>query len=255
MLTRRNFMKGSMSVAGCSFCGRYAKAQSASTYSSSAGCMLEDWEAAPLMQDEDIISYATGNEPIIPQSGIPGFDRALANSLARLTAVFNVLPGFGYYDDTGSNNAYATRAKRMNNDDGTVLFGKSMLQDLLTRTEAPDAAVLAVCAHEYGHIAQYKYGLQDRLMAGQPTVRRAELNADYLAGYFAGKRKLANANFPAVIFATTQQSFGDNNVNSKGHHGTGQERGAAVQAGFEAAFTQKLDLNGAIAAGLAYVGA
>jgi predicted metalloprotease len=38
----------------------------------------------------------------------------------------------------------------------------------------PDVAVTAICAHEYGHILQFKRGLIPRLQAGQTTVKRAE---------------------------------------------------------------------------------
>ncbi|WP_287195341.1 metalloprotease [Mesorhizobium sp.] len=208
------------------------------------------------MEGQEIIAYASGNEEIVPKSGIAGFDRALANSLARLTHAFDVLPGFGYYDEKpGENNAYATPAVRLERADGTVLFGTRMLQDLLQRHESPDAAVLAVCAHEYGHIVQYKYNLRDRLLANQNTVRKLELNADYFAGYFAGVRKLENSNFPAAVFANTQHSFGDFNTGSKGHHGTPNERAAAVVLGFVAAHDKRLTFQQAIEDGLAQVGA
>ena len=52
--------------------------------------------------------------------------------------------------------------------------------------EHPDVAVSAVCAHEFGHITAIKYGLMKRLKDGQPSVKRSELHADFLAGYFAG---------------------------------------------------------------------
>lgn len=255
-LSRRAFLGGVILASGCIACERLAQAQSMSTYGASGGCWLQPDEAAPLMEDTEIISYATGNEDILPKSGIAGFDRALARSLARLTNTFDVLPGFGYYtEQPGEDNAYATPAVRLDRADGTVLFGTRMLERLLHRPEAPDAAVLAVCAHEYGHIVQSKYDLRNRLLAGQATVRRLELNADYLAGYFAGRRKLENGNFPAAVFASTQHSFGDFNTSSKGHHGTPDERAGAVVAGFEAAHSKRLDFQQALEDGLAYVGA
>ena len=51
----------------------------------------------------------------------------------------------------------------------------------------------------------------------------------------------------------TQFTFGDNMVQSPSHHGTSDERAAAVVKGFEAAYRQKQNLNDAIATSLRYV--
>ncbi|WP_133493669.1 metalloprotease [Stakelama pacifica] len=215
-------------------------------------------EAAPLLSAaQDVISYASGNEPIVLKSGNAVFDRSLAKSLARMTALFGVLPGFAYFDEPmgEGSNAYATSAVRLDRDDGTVLFGTRMLKGLLGRPTAPDAAVLAVCAHEYGHIVQYRRGLSARLNAGQSTVKRQELHADYLAGYFAAVRKIENANFSSVTFATTMYDLGDTAFHSRNHHGTHDERAAAVMAGFSARKERGLTVDQAIADGLNYVGA
>ena len=44
--------------------------------------------------------------------------------------------------------------------DGTVLFGVRLLRKLMNdfANDNPDAAVAAVCAHEFGHIVQYQEG-------------------------------------------------------------------------------------------------
>jgi predicted metalloprotease len=119
--------------------------------------------------------------------------------------------------------------------------------------EAPDACIAAVCAHEFGHILQYKRGLYSQLKVGQPTSRRVELQADYFAGYFAGIRKRERSSFPAAVFAMTQYTFGDNMANEPQHHGTPQERGAAVVAGYQAAYHDNCDLDSAIERGMQYV--
>ena len=84
-------------------------------------------------------------------------------------------------------------------------------------------------------------------------MKRLELHADFLAGYFAGHRKRERQSFPAAVFAMTQYTYGDNMVNDQQHHGTQQERGAAVVAGFEASYRNNHGLGDAIQHGLNHV--
>jgi predicted metalloprotease len=104
-----------------------------------------------------------------------------------------------------------------------------------------------------GHILQYKLGLVRRVNDGQPTVKRLELQADFFAGYFSGTRKLERPGFPAAVFALTQYNAGDDKVSDPEHHGTNDERGAAVSRGFESAYRQRQSLSDAIEASVAYV--
>jgi hypothetical protein len=197
--------------------------------------------------------YETGHEPMISNSGDRDFDVALAHTLAMISDEFSVLPGFAYYDDYEGPNALATPAARRQRADGTVLFGQRLLKQLLATRESPDVAVAAVCAHEFGHILQYKHHLDERVGEGQPTVKRVELQADYFAGFFAGIRKREREDFPAAVFAVTQFESGDDRVNHPQHHGTKEERGAAISQGFEAGYRRRLSLSEAIEASLNYV--
>ncbi|WP_199189608.1 ImmA/IrrE family metallo-endopeptidase [Trinickia dabaoshanensis] len=216
--------------------------------------MLTPEQAASFFDDApDTRMYITGSEPMIPKSGNEKLDFALAQTLAKISDVFDVLPGFAYYDDSDGLNAYATPAVRLNRSDGTVLFGQRLLNRLMSGPENPDASVAAVCAHEFGHIVQHRKGLTQNLLAGQPTVKRAELQADFFAGYFAGVRKLQRANFPAAVFAMTQYNFGDNMINNPSHHGTPPERSDAITAGFKTAFTEKKSFAEALVSATNYV--
>ena len=218
------------------------------------GCILSVEDAKQFMDDQtDARLYITGNEPMIPRSGDKDFDLALAITLAKISRTLEVLPGFAYYDDYDGMNAYATSKVRLNNADGTVLFGQRLLRKLMRGRESPEVAVASVCAHEFGHILQFKHGLDHVVGTGQPTVKRIELQADFLAGYFAGIRKLERPSFPAAVFAMTQYNFGDNMVDDPGHHGTPDERGAAISRGFEAAFREKRRLREAIQISIRYV--
>jgi predicted metalloprotease len=124
----------------------------------------------------------------------------------------------------------------------------------------PEVGIVSVCAHEFGHIAQFKHKLEDelivmRLVDGerQPFVKRLELHADFMAGYFAGRRKLESPDFPAAVFATTQYNEGDNAYGDPHHHGTSAERGQAVVAGFDTGFRAQQSFEQALETGLRYV--
>ena len=218
------------------------------------GCVLTASEAQPyLAKASDTRVFLTGKEPMIPRSGNRNFDLALARTLSKAASVLEVLPGFAYYEDYDEFNAYATPAVRRDRADGTVLFGGGLLLDLMRGKESPEVSVAAVCAHEFGHIVQFKHDLQKVVQKGQKTARRGELQADFLAGYFAGVRKREKPDFPAAVFAATQSKFGDLDVDSPGHHGTPAERGAAIVKGFEAAYRQRLSLADTIVASTNYV--
>lgn len=217
------------------------------------GCVLSEPKAEPyLNRSSEARIFATGQEEIIPRSGDHIFDAALAHTLAHIATTFNVLPGFAYYEDDESHNAYATQAARLKNADGTVLLGTNLLSTILAKKENPDVAVTAICAHEFGHILQMKLGLYKEF-SGDATVKRTELQADYFAGYYAGLRKRSNSNYPAAVFALTQFNMGDDKANFEGHHGKPAERGDAVSNGFAASYHQNLSLGAAIEASARYV--
>ena len=217
------------------------------------GCVLPVASAGPFLdRSSESRLFVTGQEEIIPKSGDPLFDAALARTLAHIATTFEVLPGFAYYEDDEARNAYATRVPRLTNADGTVLFGTNLLKSIMIAKENPDVAVAAICAHEFGHVLQIKLGL-DQNFAREPTVKRSELQADFLAGYYAGLRKRANPDFPAAVFALTQFNLGDDRTTFEGHHGKPEERGAAVTNGFLASYQQRLQVSAAVEASTHYV--
>jgi hypothetical protein len=219
------------------------------------GCVLDDDEVDQYLSPSTKVQLLafTGNEPIIGSSGDREFDYALAQTLSRITDTFRVLPGFAFFDDFDKPNAYANPTSRLGRRDGTVLFGQHMLRRTLAWPESPDAAVTSVCAHEFGHILQYKLNLKRTLLAGQSTTKRLELHADYLAGYYAGLCKLRNSNYPAAVYATFMHSGGSYNANHPKFHGLPDERAAAVVRGFEVAYRERRNLGEAVQIGVNYV--
>ncbi len=218
------------------------------------GCMLDDDEAEPFLATATAQqTYRTGKEEIIASTGNREFDYALAQTLSRLTDTFNVLPGFAYYDDHDGENAYATQVRKLARADGSVLYGKRFFLSHMQKPEHPEVVVATLCAHEFAHILQFKHKLFRRLDAGQRTTKRSELHADFLAGYFSGRRKLEKPDFPAAIFATTLHELGDDNVDDEDHHGTSDERANAVVRGFKVGHDERHNLSDAIQVGINYV--
>lgn len=231
---RRQVVFGGLLTIGWMTCGSPCRAQSQTP----TGCFVPDDQRQYFIDRISTVnSFSSGNEQIEPRSGNSNLDRALAQSLGMLSRTFDVLPGFAYYRDDDQPNARAFTEPLLQRTDGTVLFGLGLLRTLLQRPQDPDAAVVAVCAHEYGHIVSYKNGMISRLDPSRTSPFRAEQFADYIAGFFAGARKRQRPNFPAVAFATTQRSFGGS---TRGSHGTGEERGEAVQRGFLDAYQRQL---------------
>lgn len=250
MFTRREVVLGGMLTLVSGFPCR-ARTSAARRY---YGCTLPESDVGRYYKSgTETRLYITGEEPMIPHSKDREFDSALARTLAKISDLFDVLPGFAYYDDHDSANAYATPSVRLAKADGTVLFGERLLRRLMSGNDSPDASVAAVCAHEFGHIVQYKRKLDKIVGAGETTTKRIELQADYFAGYFAGVRKRERPNFPAAVFAMTQFNAGDNMIDSPEHHGTPTERAAAISKGFEVAYRDRRSFTEAIHLSVNYV--
>ena len=203
---------------------------------------------AILAKTPQVYSY---DGEIIHASGNELLDRALSRALLRLSRDFDVLPGFGYYP---GNSAIATSAVKLARADGTVLFGLPFMQRLLSRPEHPDACVVAVCAHEFAHIVQYKTGIHNKLTTGERNVRKLELHADFMSGWFSGLRKLNNPDYPSVVFAALARDSGTQISDNPQFHGTPADRGNAVEQGFLAGARDKLSLKQALEAGIRHVG-
>ena len=255
MLTRRETLVGGLLtlILGTSTAHAACSCQS-DALAHNAGCMLDDAASeaafariAPLKGNK-----TTDDQPVM-SSGDRELDYAIGRTLTRLTAVFGVNPGFAYYEDGDRPNANASPKVRLGRADGTVLFGLNHLRKKLKSPEAPDVHVAATCAHEYGHILQFKRGLRKTIINGQPNVKRLELHADFLAGYFAGVSKLRDRNYPAAVYAVSRHAIGDYKVEKETHHGTPDERATATVRGFETAYRERRNLNDAIQMGMNYV--
>jgi hypothetical protein len=240
LANRRCFLSGfGAYIYICSSCNSAV----ASSYS---GCTLSARNYDSILGEG---SEAVGRNVLHKSSGDKVLDQAIANTLARLTEIGNVLPSFEFYDGDDGNNAWASPKGRSGKRDGTVAFGLTLLRSFLQYADRPGAVISAVCAHEFGHIAQYKFGAYKVLAANTATARRVELHADFLAGVFAGIKKRFSPGYPAELVAQTQFNLGDHFTNHPDHHGTPKERGDAVVFGFKSAYQDRLDFSQAYARG------
>jgi hypothetical protein len=252
MLTRREVVLGGALTLLWGSCA-CAQAEPGLRGRHSFGCTLDPAEAEPFLSTatEPQAFDSMTSPKIITSTGNRDFDYALAQTLSHLTDTFGVLPGFCYYDDYDGENAMATASSKLQRADGTVMYGKRYLMRCMSIAESPEAVVSATCAHEFGHIVQYKHRLDGALKQGQPNVKRLELHADFFAGYFAGSRKLAKPDYPAAVFATNRFARGDHNFDAQ-HHGTPEERAAAVVRGFETCYRERHNFADAIQIGMNY---
>jgi hypothetical protein len=226
---RRLLLGGLLTVVPLSVCPSCAKAQEYS------GCWTDDSSTQNLVGDHQ--SGQSAGEALVSKSGIDNLEEALVETLNMLSGLFGILPGFSYYRENGAPNAKATSYNFMKNrSDGTVLLGLKLLKNLLDLPENRDTAIVAVCAHEFAHILSYSNGMIDQLSPpGSKSSFRSEQFADYMAGYFAGRRKLLKSDFHAEAFAVTIGMYGDDT------HGTAEERENAVKEGFLTAYYRKLE--------------
>ena len=160
--------------------------------------------------------------------------------------MFEVSVAFGYYQDDESNpNARPVQHTSLRGiggvtpSDGAVLIGRHLIEQIRKREEGTSyfgAALTAVCAHECGHILQFKHIVSELMQIQDHLITRAELHADFICGYFAAFRKREQPIYPAAIQAMTQFRYGDGAYQPV-DHGSPDDRGRAVDAGFQLAQT------------------
>lgn len=198
-------------------------------------------------------------------TGDANVDRDLDRAIGIVADLFKVTPAFGFYnpDDykgTGEAESWRMNAWATTEDTdiagtrGTIGFGWDLFRTEFFDYDRSGSTIIAIVAHEFGHILQGQRGFLSRLRTGAP--RKSEINADFLAGYYLGTRKRAN---PSLSFKKAGELFirlgrmedGDDNRT----HGNSKERIDAAERGFRIAYVDNKDLDHALEAGLEYVGA
>jgi hypothetical protein len=189
---------------------------------------------------------------IATSSGDAETDRFLGVALARLASTFRTTPGFAFFDDGNSPNAFAISDTLVGNGPGTVMMGMRFFSQMMARRDG-GMTVIGICAHEFGHIHQMFNGYRDKLLARSTTVKPLELHADFLCGYYMAQRKAEHPNLDLTVLARELHNGGDMATTSRQHHGTPQERLGALSAGFRFATEGTRDIARAAEAGCHFV--
>lgn len=161
-------------------------------------------------------------------------DSQLSAERFRASDVFGLQPGLAIIE---GGNAYAMPESLIDNTDGTVLFGRTLVSDEWRKCGG--TAVAGIIAHEFGHILQFFSGLYSLLTDHQPTQRLAELHADYMAGYYLGLQRSIHTDIVAVLDSLKE----DTDFSNEYHHGTPSNRKDAMMAGYQLGFRGRSNLN------------
>lgn len=176
-----------------------------------------------------LMGYDMRRSETVSSSGDHRLDRALIAELKNIIDIIPVDPGFKYIRDD-SPNAFATTDTYVAGTRGTVLLGLNLIRQEMHSSEYGGVAVAGISAHECGHIFQFFSPYVRRL--GGYTAKYVELHADFLAGYYMGRRREFSSDRIAV-FARSVFNKGDYNFNHPSHHGTPDQRFEAMKRGYE----------------------
>ncbi|API53048.1 hypothetical protein BMW22_16765 [Rhizobium leguminosarum] len=164
----------------------------------------------------------------------------------------NVTPAFAFYDEENAQ-ASPDINPRVAGTWGTVLFGRPLFRKEMEVQDKTGLTVIAIIAHEFAHIHQYALNLDKELLEGQPTVKRLELHADILAGFFLGARKREAPSLSMYSAGEVFNRIGDSKFTDRNHHGTPLERVSASQFGFDRGRTGDYSLDTIVKEGVNYV--
>lgn len=248
-LSRRSVILG---LTGCTCCGSLAHGAS-SMQATPGGCgvpapdipLYEPRVLPPESLDPDSRRFAQAF------TAGPNIADARTKAINRLSQTFRITPPFDFYNDAGAPNAKAYRPTS-SFPQGKVVFGLGLYERLMQQ-DASGASVLAVLAHEFGHIAFFLSSDEARVMSGRRTVKRSELHADFLAGYYLGLRKRDTPQVSLRKAGILIWSLGDDQYDDRNHHGTRDERNLAAEAGFVVGFKQNADFSQAFSAATDYI--
>ena len=179
------------------------------------------------------LSSNSGGMPggLLTTTGNYQVDRAIGAEGIALRQLTGLSPAICVLSDYGASNALAM--PMMVNPalpDGVVAIGMRLMMEELQASGPTNFSIPAVIGHEFGHIAQFKY-----FKGNMPPGKFAELQADYLAGWYIGNHSRYSG-LSQYAYRDSMRSFhakGDYDYNSPGHHGTPRERTAAFSQGFD----------------------
>jgi len=215
-LSRRGLLAAFAAIAGACACPAHA-------FGEGEGCTLTASAAGTFASQVQLLR----------SSGVQLIDQITPGEINILVQAFGVSPSFAFFDDSHSPNAFATnRPIAGPSPFGSVAFGVNLLRSELNQ-QWWGAAVAGILAHEWGHIKQLRRLPNPGTQWG-PVYKR-ELQADYLAGWYLGRKQMAGTH--VVIDGLGQSLFhkGGYDFNNPDHHGTPEQRVNAMLAGYREA--------------------
>ena len=253
MHRRRDVLWG---LCACICCGSVPWPASAERFRPGTGCVVRGRDAARALGAGMLADNAAELPSLVEgrsrTTGDVALNRQLDAALRRLAQTFDVWPKVGFYDDGDEPNAmaiwYQSGGKRVYG----VVFGRNYFRRLFSY-DPSGITFLQTAAHEFAHVMMYKSGTLDKLLEGQPTVKRAELHADFMSGYYLGLRKRDHPKASFRSAGMKRWESGDSFLGNPQHHGTPKERLAAAEAGFLLGFRDGAPRDRAFAAATAFV--
>lgn len=176
------------------------------------------------------LPWSPARDGVDATSGNANLDSALGVLLVHMSRFFGVQPQFGFIWEEQGPNAFATAYNANNFVDGTVAFGRELLDIEISKANG-DFAVMAICAHEFGHIRQYRDRYIPRIEANLPGYC-VELQADFAAGAFVAYWRRMMRPEHLLRIGDTWAGLGSTDFNNPGSHGTSVQRVRAIEAGF-----------------------
>lgn len=226
MIDRRNF------ICGCSALALFGGAETAHSEESKESytlCGVTSTEFKSLAANDHLYSFEERhNVKFRKTSENILFEDAFMSVRKELSSEFNVSPIFRYIESTKQIEIKAAATCETlpghENSDGTVIFGVNLILDAL-KHKAGDISILAVCAHEFAHIAAFKKKLLPCYTTGLPF----EMHADYLTGYYLGKYERG---LEVELDLTGTIELWDSFTPASASHGTKKMRREALNHGY-----------------------
>jgi hypothetical protein len=158
----------------------------------------------------------------------PSLDNAVVIEVNTLASIFHIRPFIFYLNDQGAPNAYASPPYTLPGAiDGHIALGWNLILQECPNLLFDCNSLPIIMAHEFGHSFAFKNNIRFNI------PKNNELYADFLAGsYMYHRNKLMGGSMNIEVVANSFFNKGDHDFFSHQHHGTPQERAAALMAGY-----------------------
>jgi hypothetical protein len=164
---------------------------------------------------------------ILASTGVVTLDHFIFDQSVELMILFRVVPELRFLTGEAAKTAFAFPGSEATFSCGTIYLGNRLLLGEMAATDRGFPAIVGILAHEFGHILQYK------MNGGNVTLRpELELHADFLAGYYLGKREFVRASDIELFLRTLFEHADPASWYRRPGHGNGDQRATVMLAGY-----------------------